>query len=75
MTATALTWHATARRGLRRLTALAGPAGVVLGREHSGALAPIRLLRPDPTRVGSSVVRGLTALIVFRCLGVGRPVS
>jgi hypothetical protein len=75
MATTALTWHATAPRGLRRLTAMAGPAGVVLGRQHSGALAPVRLFRPEPTRVGVVGGSWLTALIVFRCLGAGARVE
>jgi ESX secretion system protein EccE len=75
MATTALTWHATAPRGLRRLTAMAGPSGVVIGRQHSGALAPVRLFRPEPTRVGVVGGSWLTALIVFRCLGVGARVE
>ena len=75
MTATALTWHATAPNGLRSLAAMAGPSGVVMGRQHAGALAPVRLFRPDPTRIGVVGGSWLTALIVFRCLGIGARVE
>lgn len=69
-----LIWHATAPRALRRLNATAGPAGVVLGREHGGDLAPLRLFRAEPTRL--VVVGGpwLAQLIVFRCVAVGAQV-
>ena len=44
----ATAWHATAAPALKRLAASAGPTGVILGRDHSGALAPVRLLRAEP---------------------------
>ena len=68
---TAATWRATPKAALRRLAATAGPAGVVIGRQHSGALSPVRLLRPQPTR--AVIVGGYWAarLVVFRCLGIG----
>jgi len=67
----ATAWHATAAPALQRLAASTGPTGVILGRDHGGALAPVRLLRAEPTRV--AVVGGpwLAHLLVFRCLAVG----
>ncbi|HZN70519.1 MAG TPA: hypothetical protein VFC00_02380 [Micromonosporaceae bacterium] len=71
----AVTWHATPGRALGRLVATAGPAGLILGRDHSGAFVPVRLLRPEPTHVvligGSWAAR----LITFRCLGLGARVN
>jgi hypothetical protein len=68
-------WHASTTPSLSRIAVAAGPAGVVLGREHSGALAPVRLFRPEPTRavvIGGSWVANL---VVFRCLGHGARVT
>jgi hypothetical protein len=75
MTTTGLAWHAVAADGLGRLAATAGPAGVVLGRQHSGELAPVRLFRPEPTRVGLIGGSWLEWLVVFRCLGAGARVE
>jgi hypothetical protein len=70
-----MTWHAAPGSALRRLVATAGPAGLVLGRDHSGAFVPVRLLRPEPTHAvlvgGSWAAR----LLAFRCLGVGARVN
>jgi hypothetical protein len=74
MTTTALIWHAARPGGLRRLGITAGPAGVVLGRQHSGDLAPVRLFRPEPTRVTLVGGSWLAWLVVFRSLGVGAQV-
>jgi hypothetical protein len=71
MSANALVWHATAPESLRFLSATAGPAGVVLGRDHAGELAPLRLLRAEPTRVALVGGAWLECLVAFRCLGVG----
>jgi hypothetical protein len=71
MTGTALTWHAADRGGLRRLGTDAGPSGVVLGRQFNGDVAPIRLFRPEPTRVTLVGGSWLAWLVVFRSLGVG----
>jgi hypothetical protein len=68
---TAATWQATDIAGLRRLTATAGPAGVILGRDFSGELTPVPLLRPEPTRVVLVGGPWATRLMVFRCLAVG----
>jgi hypothetical protein len=72
---TAVMWRATPKNALRRLAVSAGPVGVVLGREHSGGLAAIRLLRPEPTR--AVLVAGYWAahVIAFRCLGAGAVVD
>jgi hypothetical protein len=61
-------WHAGTTPSLSRLAGGAGPAGVVIGREHAGDLAPLRLFRPEPTRV--VVVGGswVAHLLVFRCI-------
>ena len=61
-------WHAGTTPSLSRLAGGAGPAGVVIGREHAGELAPVRLFRPEPTRV--VVVGGswVAHLLVFRCM-------
>jgi hypothetical protein len=71
----AVTWHATPGQALGRLVATAGPGGLVLGRDHSGAFVPVRLLRPEPTLAvlvgGSWAAR----LLAFRCLGVGARVN
>jgi hypothetical protein len=74
MTTTALIWHAAQPGGLRRLGTTVGPAGVVLGRQHSGELAPVRLFRPEPTRVTLVSGSWLAWLVVFRSLGVGAQV-
>jgi hypothetical protein len=64
-------WRAAERGALRRLVAAAGPAGLVVGRDHAGALASVRLLRAEPTRL--AVVGGswLAGLLAFRALGLG----
>jgi type VII secretion protein EccE len=68
---TAAAWRAAPKDALRRLFAAAGPAGVVVGRDHPGTVAPVRLLRPQPTRV--ALVGGYWAarLVVLRCLAAG----
>jgi type VII secretion protein EccE len=68
---TAASWRAAPKEGLRRLFAAAGPAGVVIGRDHPGGIAPARLLRPQPTRV--ALVGGYWAarLVVLRSLAAG----
>jgi type VII secretion protein EccE len=72
---TAASWRAAPKEGLRRLYAAAGPAGVVVGRDHPGAIAPVRLLRPQPTRV--ALVGGYWAarLVVLRSLAAGAMVE
>lgn len=75
MTATALTWHSSAPGSLARLGATAGSAGIAIGRQHSGDLAPIRLFRPEPTRVAIVGNTWLPRLVVFRCLGAGARVE
>jgi hypothetical protein len=72
---TAVIWRAVAKDSLRRLSAVAGPAGVVIGRDHSGALASVRLLRVQPTR--AAIVGGYWAarVMAFRCLGAGAAVE
>jgi type VII secretion protein EccE len=72
---TAASWRAAPKEGLRRLFAAAGPAGVVIGRDHPGAIAPARLLRSQPTRV--ALVGGYWAarLVVLRSLAVGAMVE
>jgi hypothetical protein len=67
----AATWQATDLTGLRQVTATVGPVGVILGREHSGALVPVRLLRPEATRMVLVGGGWATRLLVFRCLAVG----
>jgi hypothetical protein len=64
-------WRAARPAALRRLVGAAGPAGLIVGRDHAGALAPVRLLRAGPTRL--AVVGGswLAGLLAFRALGVG----
>jgi type VII secretion protein EccE len=72
---TAASWRAAPKEGLRRLFAAAGPAGVIVGRDHPGAVAPVRLLRPQPTRV--ALVGGYWAarLVVLRSLAAGAMVE
>lgn len=68
-------WHASTTPSLSRIAAAAGPAGVVIGREHGGDLAPVRLFRPEPTRavvIGGSWV---AHLLVFRCLAHGARIT
>lgn len=72
---TAATWRAAPKAALHRLSATAGPAGIILGRDHSGALAPVRLLRPEPTRVALVGGSWAARLLVFRCLAVGAVVE
>jgi len=70
-TMTAANWRAAPKEALGRLFAAGGPTGVVVGRDHPGAVAPVRLLRPQPTRV--VLVGGYWAarLVVLRCLAAG----
>jgi hypothetical protein len=75
MTATAMTWHSSPPRSLGRLTATAGSVGVAIGRQHTGELAPIRVFRPEPTRVAAVGSAWLPRLIAFRCLGAGARVE
>jgi len=71
----AVAWHTAAGASLGRLAATAGPAGLILGRDHAGEFVPIRLLRPEPTH--AVLVGGAWAarLLAFRCLGVGARVD
>jgi hypothetical protein len=75
MSAKAATWHLAPTRSLERLAATAGPAGLIVGRNRSGAFVPVRLLRAEPTRI--ALIGGLWAarLLVFRCLGLGAVVN
>jgi hypothetical protein len=68
---TAATWRAAPKTALNLLSATAGPAGVVVGRDHSGTIAPVRLLRPEATRVALVGGSWAARLLVFRCLAVG----
>ena len=70
MVSTAI-WHAGTTQSLSRLAAPAGPAGVVIGREHAGDLAPLRLFRPEPTRVVLLGGAWVGQLLVFRCIANG----
>ncbi len=75
MTGKAATWHTAPAASLGRLAASAGPAGLIVGRNRTGAFVPVRLLRAEPTRV--ALIGGLWAarLLVFRCLGLGALVN
>lgn len=75
MTANTLVWHSSAPDGLRGFTATAGSAGIVMGRRHSGEAFPVRLLRPEPTRVALVGGAWLAWLVAFRCLGAGARVE
>jgi hypothetical protein len=68
-------WHATVGPALGRLVATAGPAGLILGRDHSGAFVPVRLLRPEPTHVVLVGGSWAAQLVAFRCLGLGARVN
>lgn len=46
-------------------------AGLVLGRDSEGRLVPVRMLRPEPTRVALVAGWSATRLLAFRALGLG----
>lgn len=71
----ATTWHTASATTMARLSATAGPSGLIVGRSRSGAFVPVRVFRPEPTRV--ALVGGLwvARLLVFRCVGLGATVN
>lgn len=54
-----------------RLAAVAGPTGLVLGREANGRPALLRMFRPQPTRITVVGSSWLAWILVFRSLALG----
>ncbi|WP_433056701.1 hypothetical protein [Dactylosporangium sp. CS-033363] len=64
-------WHDVSAEALRQIRGGTGPAGLLLGVDYQREPVPIRLFRPEPTRV--TLVGGVWALriLVFRALALG----
>ncbi|GAA4255261.1 hypothetical protein [Dactylosporangium darangshiense] len=64
-------WHEVTAEALGQVRAGTGPAGLIIGVDYQRRPVPVRLFRPEPTRV--TLVGGLWAqrILVFRALALG----